>query len=231
MSTHDPVANARRRAKALSRSTELTHQQALDSIAKQEGQPHWAAFLASHGQRVVQAASTNADTDAHSYDWRTIQLERMAGARHSPIDEWCISRIGGPIARMALSIGGTSTAAVIITVHVLTAILMQWADDASAWIFMLMVCVISPYLIGLNLAKPDGREQRMVRRTMISFTIMWSLLVTAAAIASLLGAPPFEVQRWKPLIMMLGIYPIVVIPYLIQIAAAWAGRNARRETR
>lgn len=227
MSTHDPIANAKRRAKELSRAGTMTHQKALDAIARQEGHAHWAAFASSCGRLPIPTVDEPPAT-ASRPGWRTMQLERMTGARHSPMDEWVIRSFGRPLGRLCLTMGRMASSVMIIAACTLCACLQQSISGSAEAFFTMLVLLCSPYLVAMGITKPDHSSTRTLRRSILSFAVFWMVLTIGSCVALSIGQHPAGMHPSDGILKVLCILPTVLMLSIILSSATWTGREMRR---
>jgi hypothetical protein len=232
MGTHDPVAAARRRAKAMSRDGSISHQKALDLIGRENGHAHWAAFQKAHASEAVpEVVPVVRDAVQQSGPgWRVMQMDRMLGSRHSPSDEWCIRRIGGPIAMASERMGPNGLLLMITLVH-LAAMASNWAisGDPVLMLYSFLSYCIVPISIATNLADPDGKGRRQGRRSILSFMAMWTLVFVGVLACRLTIPWPAMPDGPSMTLMILSMYPTIIAFNASQYAAAWLGRKRRRD--
>jgi len=78
MPTHDTIAAARREAKLRSRTGGVTHQQALDAVAREAGHEHWSAMATAHAAPPAAHDDVRAFVDAYRHDGRRIDHDTHA---------------------------------------------------------------------------------------------------------------------------------------------------------
>ena len=237
MSTHHPIAAARRRAKSLSRDGSMSHQKALDLIARENGSAHWAAYCATQAERQRSETLPIAQDMQRSTmpDWRVVQMDRMLGSRHSPADEWCIRRIGAPIAIISERLGSHGLLVMTTIMHIIAMMSSWWIGrDPAMMMLGVMALMVAPVTTAMNLGAPDREKQRGGRRTTLSFMALWTV-ISMAVVLQAVTTDHLRIE-WraatsepKPNLMVLSLWPTIIAFHATQCAAAWLGRKRRRD--
>ncbi len=225
--SNDPIHNARRAAKALSRSEGLAYQHALDVVARNAGFGTWGAMLAEQGRKSG-SAPRPIDSVVAPSDWRLRALERLEGSRHSPVDEAGIASIGRPLARLA-AFAGVPTLAVASTVPAAGSMVVAAMFDMSAR-HILVGVVITTYLVlvyGLaTLRSPDHQGARRARR-------LSRILTTTVVVLSACFCIPIGYMYGGDSVTALWEQPLMIAIYgcwftIAMWTCAWEGRRRRR---
>lgn len=224
----DPIAQAKRRAKAMSRTTEHGYQQALDLVAREEGHPTWKAMLEAHGAaRTDNAVSGPKPARPEVRSWRLRELERIEGSRHNGFDEGGIRMLGGPLARLSRRTGVPVWAAAVAIPAMLPILLGVVMEDPFGNVTMaFIVALLSPVLVMATLRSPDHRGARRLRRNTRVLTVFIMALSLAIAIMSSMRFGDRLVDVWidTARISLFG-----TSLCLAMWIAAWEGRRRRRE--
>lgn len=225
---NDRIHQARRAAKALSRSQDVKYQQALDIVAREAGYGTWSAMMAAHGETAAPAAPVASQKAASKPDWRTRELERLEGSRHSPVDEAGIATIGQLLGR----IGEISGIPVIVIAAALPCIFGLLAvtvlKDQIVGIGDTVITTVLTIPFGLAILRsPDHRGARYARRStrvVAGLSLMICICFTVP-MAYAYGTMSVD-HLWQ------GPTRIVIALLLFNMAmwgCAWEGRRIRRE--
>lgn len=134
MKESNVVRRAKKRARDMSRSDGITHQQALDAIAVEAGHPHWAAMVAAHppAMKAAQVASSTGmmtiaevkwpPSKVDAFDPRWLHVSSLAG---QPLEDHLI-------AAASLVVGRFTDRSIVIDIVTMAAIrLIECDGDGS----------------------------------------------------------------------------------------------------
>lgn len=230
------IADVKREAKAMSRSGEATYQQALDRIATREGHAHWSAysaFLDPSAPDEAQSPRTPTE-DRKITGWRLRQLEQMAGARHSPLDEWTIRRIGRPIAMFCEGVGlGEVSGPIIVTygIAVIPMMAVGMFTHVGALTLgsaILTAMFVAPFGLATN-RSPDHEGSRRARRNLMSTLFVWTMVSTCILAGEILSGRRIATERLAGIaVQQFSFWTSIACAVASLCAIAWGARDRRR---
>jgi uncharacterized membrane protein (DUF441 family) len=228
----DPISQARRRAKALSRGGVHTYQQALDVIAREEGHSTWKDMLSRH---VAEPDADAVVTRRHSggipvqapVSWRLRELERIEGSRHHAFDERAIRLVGGPLARLIRRAGLPIVASIValaVMVPLFAGLLVGEPVFDVGMAFV--VALLAPVFVIGTLRSPDHRGARRMRRSARVLTVFVLMLGLAVGFMSHVRFGDGLIDAWMDTARLSLFSGSLCFAMWI---AAWEGRRLRRE--
>lgn len=233
------IADARRRAKTMSRTAAYTYQQALDAVARDEGYGTWKEMLdiaESRQSAEVATATTDQTHRATRPDWRMQIIEVAEGSRQSKIDETMVRTIGRPLATVSRAVGiAPWIVAVALPVGIMVAAALS--SDRSMGITgvsgtictAIMGTIVTYVCVMATMRNPDGRGARRLRRNARILSVMLPTMTLSLLIplSTGRGMTIISIQEAIALVGPLSIYPLAISIGLW--TAAWEGRRYRRE--
>jgi hypothetical protein len=223
----DPIHQARRAAKALSRTSDIGYQQALDVVAREAGHGTWSAMTAAHATGdAVQLVKT--DTETQETGWRIRTLERLEGSRHSAIDEAGIASIGKTLVGLA----DITRIPVLVLVAMLPLAAWPIAQGALGGspgdgIFDIVLSMLPIILFGIATQRcPDHRGARRIRRTSRVLAVMFLLVFGSFMLSTRII---YGTAQTNPLSMASARLVLALAVFTIAMwTCAWEGRRRRR---
>ena len=235
MSDDKALVAIRREAKRLSRTGDMTYQQALDDVARRHGHAHWnAASAVSASADLQDGPARSAAAPSRNTGWRRRELERMSGARHSPADEWLIANVGGRITKLMDVIGLSGvTGAIIATYGLLmpVVILNCMFNDFGAvgtvfYFYSAGMC--AKYALACY-RSPDHQGARRARRNARSMLRVYGLVAACALwpYAATISMESMSMTLNAASMMMVA-GTAFVGPILVLSTTTWIGRDRQR---
>ena len=227
---NDVLTQARRAAKTMSRSGDLSYQQSLDAVARQAGHGTWKAMtLANRDAAADQTEEPRvvARTVPVDAGWRIRTLERIEGSRHQPFDEYGIRMMGRPIARMTSIIGLPVEISALLVPAIVMAMAMYAFDDmpGDMTMFVAFMLATTPCMVA-TLRNPDHRGARRLRR---NARVLTMFIITLAAAVALVSATRYQSSFVEALIYSGRLAYMSCAFSLSMWMAAWEGRRRRRD--
>lgn len=226
----DPIREARRRARAMSRAQDIGYQQALDSVAREAGHGTWSAMLTAQGATAAPPPSVPATSEPrpNAGDWRLVALERLEGSRHSPVDEAGIATVGRSIANVARAVRIPVLAvAALLPAVLLLAFRGLTYGGLGMDVFQTAFTVLATVPFGLAALRcPDHSGSRRVRRMAQVGALMTVILCICFTLptALKLGFESVDQIGDGPFRIALSMMVFTMSMW----ACAWEGRRIRR---
>jgi hypothetical protein len=230
------IADVKREAKTMSRSGDASYQQALDRIAAREGHAHWSAysaFLDPSTSDDVQSPKVPSE-NRRITGWRLRQLEQMAGARHSPLDEWTIRRIGRPVATFCEGVGlGEVSGPIIVTngismVPLMAMGMLTHAGSLTLGSAILTTIFVAPFGLAANRA-PDHEGSRRARRNLMSTFFVWTMVSLCILAGEFLSGRSVATERLATIVaQQLSIWVSIACAVASLCAITWGARDRQR---
>ena len=225
----DRITRLRRMARLASRSSDLSLQQELDRIARDEGHPHWGALLRAEDGPSRKIGQDHGSVAAMPRTWASDVLDAATGARTTRIDGIMVRVVGRPVCAL-VGTGLVPTAAAAAFLAALAATIMFRCGGAAGQTFADVI--LTPPLVVAALAlhriswfSPDSALLRIVRRLVVG-----SLVASFLASTVLLTPAAFGALHHMPRELLLA--PIVTIlfwsiPLVPMLLGTHAGRRRR----
>jgi hypothetical protein len=168
--------------------------------------------------------------DAEAVGWRRMHLERLKGARHSPVDMWLTRWVGGAGGRLSRFAGLPATSGMLlIAVLVVTAFGVMRHIDAKDMAVTSIIWFALCLMFGQGtLNNPDHPGARRLRGAILSFCIVWTAVLLTMDVAVMIEGARYREPMPGRVEMMTP--PLIVgLSLLIMMhGIAWRGGDLRR---
>ena len=227
------IAALKRRAKLASRESGRSHQQELDTVAREEGHAHWGDLIRNAQIPTPQNRAGGRAVAAHvatTDDWASRLLDVATGARTTPLDEATIRWLGKPICSL-VGHGAMPTAIASATLS-LTAgwIVMRCGMhpeyDAIDAIFMPVVLIVSLLFHRVAWLNPDSAVLRQLRRSIRNAAAAITIVIIASIAPGATEAAAY-MQR-SQLLSPIGNVCFWLVPMIPLLVGTYAGRRTGR---
>jgi hypothetical protein len=226
---NDVITQARRRAKSMSRSSELTYQQSLDAVARQDGHATWKAMTTAFPDQDESPPDRNSEAtpnpSAVRAGWRMRALERAEGSRHQPIDEYGIRTVGGPIARTSAMLRVPVVVAAILVPALVMMLTSAVVGDPVRDVGLVLAFMVAPACMVATLRNPDHRGAVRMRR---NARLLAAFTLTLALATALTGMVQYH-NSFADTAIDNGRLALIPAAFcLCMWITAWEGRRRRR---